>query len=80
MSDPLTNITAKLLDKSIPWHTAAGWVVVLVLFWRYLAYDIINAVITLQGNHPLPPLQPFSVVDAVALAGIPVIGFFTQKA
>lgn len=78
-SDPLSAAQAKLLAQSIPWHTGAGWVVVLVLFWRYLAFPITNVVVVAFGMPPLPALPPLSAGDSMALAGIPLVGLVGSK-
>lgn len=68
-----------LLQKSIKWRTAAGWVVVLVLAWRYLAHPIASTVLVASGNDALPPLDPIAWEDVLAIIGLPVGGAFADR-
>lgn len=76
MSD---NPNVELLRRSIRWRTAAGWVLVLILIWRYLAYPIANAVLVAYAYDPLPPLEPIEWTDALAIIGLPVGGAFADR-
>ena len=65
--------------KSVKWRNAAGWVLVLGLSWRFVIHPITNAVLTVEGHPPLPPLDPISVADAIAVIGIPIGGSFADR-
>lgn len=71
------NIT--LLRRSIKWRTAAGWVMVLILGWRYLIHSIASTVLVSNGLEPLPPLDPIEWQDVLAIIGLPVGGAFADK-
>lgn len=65
--------------KSVKWRNAAGWVVVLGLSWRFVVHPVINAYLSIEGQPPLPPLDPISLADAIAVIGIPIGGSFADR-
>lgn len=65
--------------KSIKWRNAAGWVVVLGLGWRFVAFPLINAYLYTTGQPVLPPLEPISMGEAFAVIGIPLGGSLADK-
>ncbi len=65
--------------KSVKWRNAAGWVLVLGLAWRFVVYPVSNAVLSAQGQPLLPPLDPISIGDALAVIGIPIGGSLADK-
>ena len=67
-----------LLRKSIKWRTAAGWLVVLILAWRYLVQPVAATWLATQGT-TLPPIEPFEVGDVLAVIGLPVGGAFADR-
>lgn len=75
MSDP----NEMLLRKSIKWRTAAGWIMVMILTWRYLAHPITSTILVAQGGSPLPPLEPIAWEDVLAIIGLPVGGAFADS-
>ncbi|UXO93811.1 GTA-like holin [Pseudanabaena phage Pan1] len=68
-----------LLRKSIKWRTAAGWVLVLILIWRYLAHPVASTFLVASGNPPLAPLDPIAWEDVLAIIGLPVGGAFADR-
>lgn len=68
-----------LLRKSIKWRTAAGWVMVAILVWRYLAHPIISTSLVASGNSALAPLSPVAWEDVLAIIGLPVGGAFADR-
>ena len=68
---------AQLLLKSIKWRVAAGWLVVLILAWRYLVHPVAAAWLATQGTI-LPPVEPFALADVLAVIGLPVGGAFAD--
>lgn len=68
-----------LLRKSIKWRTAAGWIVVLILAWRYLFHPIASTISVSSGGIPLPPLDPIAWEDVLAIIGLPVGGAFADR-
>ena len=77
MADAST--TDLLLRRSVKWRVAAGWIMVLILAWRYLAYPIANTVAVLLGSDPFPPLDPVEWEDVLAIIGLPVGGAFADR-
>lgn len=71
------NVT--LLRRSIKWRTAAGWIVVLILFWRYLFHPVASTALVASGSDPLPPLDPIAWEDVLAIIGLPVGGAFADR-
>lgn len=67
-----------LLLRSIKWRVAAGWLVVLILTWRYLVHPVAATWLATQGT-TLPPLEPFSISDVLAVIGLPVGGAFADR-
>lgn len=78
-ADPTRSVVARLLDRSIPWHTAAGWVVVAYLAIRYPLYAAISLTVLLHTGKALPPIDPITPSDALALASLPLVGVVVQK-
>lgn len=74
-TDPYTT----LLSKSIKWRVAAGWIVVLILTWRYLVHPVVGTYMAAAGHPPLPPLDPFSIADVLAVVGLPVGGAVADR-
>lgn len=68
-----------LLRKSVKWRVAAGWVMVLVIAWRYLIHPITNVVLVSIGGAPLTPLDPVAWEDVLAIVGLPVGGAFADR-
>lgn len=68
-----------LLRKSVKWRTAAGWIMVTILAWRYLAHPIASTVLVASGNPALPPLDPIAWEDVLAIIGLPVGGAFADR-
>lgn len=68
----------QLLTKSIRWRVAAGWLVVLILAWRYLVHPLAATYLATQGT-TLPPLEPFQLTDVLAVIGLPVGGAFADR-
>lgn len=68
-----------LLRKSVKWRTAAGWIMVTILTWRYLAHPIASTIMVASGNPPLPPLDPIAWEDVLAIIGLPVGGAFADR-
>lgn len=79
MTDAIEEVQARLLRKSIKWRVAAGWVMVAILAFRYLAFPIINTVLIMRGSPPLPDLVPIEWTDVLAIIGLPVGGAFADK-
>lgn len=75
MSDP----TLELIRQSIRWRTSAGWVVVSVMIWRYLAHPMLSAYLILIGQDPLPPLNDLALSDAATIIGLPIGGAFADR-
>lgn len=75
MSDP----NELLLRKSIKWRTAAGWIMVSILAWRYLVHPVTSTILVAQGSAPLPPLEPIAWEDVLAIIGLPVGGAFADS-
>jgi hypothetical protein len=65
-----------LLRRSIKWRTAAGWVMVLILAWRYLLHPIASTILVSNGLEPLPPQTDIEWTDVLAIIGLPVAGAF----
>jgi len=65
--------------KSIKWRVSAGWLVVSVLAFRYLAHFVMSTCQVMQGGEPLPPLEPTNLSDVIAIIGLPVGGAFADK-
>lgn len=63
-----------LLRRSIRWRVAAGWVIVAILIWRYIAHPAWSTYLITTGNPPLPDLAPFNLADVGVLVGLPVGG------
>lgn len=68
-----------LLRRSIKWRVAAGWVMVLVIAWRYLIHPVSNVVLVSMGHSPLTPLDPIAWEDVLAIVGLPVGGAFADR-
>lgn len=68
-----------LLRRSIKWRVAAGWIMVLILLWRYLGYSVWNVANVYAGGEPLPPLDPIEWQDVLAIIGLPVGGAFADR-
>ena len=68
-----------LLRKSVKWRTAAGWIMVAILAWRYLAHPIASTILVVSGGQPLPPLDPIAWEDVLAIIGLPVGGAFADR-
>lgn len=69
-----TDPNIELLRKSIKWRTAAGWLMVLIILWRYLVHPVYSTFI-----EPLPPLDPIEWQDVLAIIGLPVGGAFADR-
>ena len=65
--------------RSIKWRVAAGWVVLLIIIWRYLVHPIASTYLVTQGHEPLPPIQALDLADAAAIVGLPIGGSFADK-
>lgn len=68
-----------LLRRSIKWRTTAGWIMVLILTWRYLVHPITSTVLVATGSEPLAPLDPIAWEDVLAIIGLPVGGAFADR-
>lgn len=68
-----------LAFRSIKWKVSAGWVVVLILAFRYLGYPITSTVLILNGGEALPPLEPLNLADVIAVVGLPVGGAVADR-
>ena len=79
MTDTNIDPNDLLLTRSIKWRVAAGWVMVLILIFRYLAHPIVDAASTFYGNPPLLPLSPIEWQDVLAIIGLPVGGAFADS-
>ncbi len=71
----LEDVNAMLLRRSIKWRVAAGWIMVLILTWRYLAYPIWNVFV----GGSLPALDPIEWQDVLAIVGLPIGGAFADR-
>jgi len=69
----------KLLLRSIKWRTTAGWIVVLILTWRYLVHPVTSTILVATGGEPLPPLPAIAWEDVLAIIGLPVGGAFADR-
>ncbi len=78
MHDPHQDPNELLILKSIKWRTAAGWLVVLILAWRYLVHPVAASWLATQGTI-LPPIDPFQIADVLAVIGLPVGGAFADR-
>lgn len=81
METPTTQLDPYLLlmKKSIKWRTAAGWIVVLILAWRYLVHPAVSTYMVATGHPPLPSLDPLSLADVLAVVGLPVGGAVADR-
>lgn len=70
---------ATLLRRSIRWRVAAGWVMVAILAWRYLAHPVVGVALAATDHDPLPPLPPIEWTDVLAIVGLPVGGAFADR-
>lgn len=68
-----------LLRRSIKWRVAAGWIMVLVLTWRYLVHPITSTALVSMGELPLQPLDPIAWEDVLAIVGLPIGGAFADR-
>lgn len=64
---------------SVRWRIAAGWVVVLILLLRYVAYPVADVVGQMYGFAPLADLDPISWADVLAIVGLPVGGAYADR-
>ena len=71
--------TILLARRSIKWRVAAGWIVVLIITWRYLVHPIASAIQISQGLEPLPPVDTLDLADVVAIIGLPLGGAFADR-
>lgn len=69
----------QLLLKSIKWRTAAGWTVVAIIGWRYLAHPMASTLSVSLGNDPLPDLPNIEWQDVLAIIGLPVGGAYADS-
>lgn len=69
----------ELAWRSIPWRTAAGWMVVLVIGWRFLIRPVIDYWLATQGLPVPPPPTDLSLMEVFALLGLPVGGAFADR-
>ena len=76
---PLINPDRVLALKSIKWRVTAGWVVVAIIAFRYLARPIFDIYLIGYGQEPLPPLPPLDLADAAAIIGLPIGGSFADR-
>lgn len=65
--------------RSIKWRTWAGWIVVLVIAWRYLVHPVLNTYLVATGHDPLPPIDDLDLADAAALVGLPIGGSVADR-
>ena len=79
MTENHVDASVDLLRRSIRWRTAAGWVLVAILVWRYLVHPITSSVLVAYGQPPLEPLDPVSWEDVLAIIGLPVGGAFADR-
>jgi len=68
-----------LAFRSIKWRVTAGWVVVAIIAFRYLARPIFDIYLIGSGQDPLPPLLPLDLADAAAIIGLPIGGSFADR-
>lgn len=68
-----------LLRRSIKWRVAAGWIMVLILTWRYLVHPVTSTILVANGHLPLQPLDPIEWQDVLAIVGLPVGGAFADR-
>ncbi|ARB06071.1 hypothetical protein FDH38_gp017 [Dinoroseobacter phage vB_DshS-R5C] len=68
-----------LLRRSIKWRVAAGWVMVIILVWRYLIHPGASTLLVFNGGDPLPELPPIEWTDVLAIIGLPVGGAFADR-
>lgn len=65
--------------KSVRWRNAAGWLVVAIIAWRYLIYDLISVSLVAQGMDALEPLGDIALADAAAIVGLPLGGSVADR-
>jgi len=75
----VTNPSDQFLLRSIKWRVTAGWVVVLIIAWRYLAYPVLNTVNVASGGEPFEPLPEIEWTDVLAIIGLPIGGSFADR-
>ena len=52
-------------------YIALWWILVLAVFWHSIGYDVLDAVFVWYHDKALPPPQPFSLSDILAMIGAP---------
>jgi len=65
--------------KAVRWRNAAGWLVVLIIAWRYLIYSLVDTFLVMTGQTPLPDLDPVSLADVLAVIGLPLGGSVADR-
>lgn len=74
----MSTANEQLLLRSIKWRNAAGWLVVLILAWRYLVHPVAATWLATQGI-VLSPIDPFELTDVLAVIGLPTAGAFADN-
>ncbi|HEY7823740.1 MAG TPA: hypothetical protein VIG24_12940 [Acidimicrobiia bacterium] len=77
--DPTHTPESVLAWKSIKWRNTAGWIVVMVIAWRYLVHPVTSTYLVATGHDPLPPIDNLDLADAAALVGLPIGGSVADR-